>query len=153
MLTDSTRPAPLILGLAGFSGSGKTSLLCHLIPRLGRVAVLKHSHHDAHDIPGSDTLRALEAGAAEAILLTENESPDPDLLAARFQGFDAVLLEGWKAGGSWPRIITNRRAIEILKTAPHAIAEVTDCEPVTGLPSFRPESIDALILFLDRICR
>ena len=57
-----------ILGLAGYSGSGKTTFLEKLIAELKRrgyrVGVIKHTHHQVEfDQPGKDTWRHVRAGA------------------------------------------------------------------------------------------
>jgi ABC-type oligopeptide transport system ATPase subunit len=59
---------PRVLGLAGHSGSGKTSLAERLVPALAArglsVAYLKHdAHRFQMDKPGKDTFRVYQAGA------------------------------------------------------------------------------------------
>jgi molybdopterin-guanine dinucleotide biosynthesis protein B len=153
-----------IIGFAGFSGSGKTALICALLPRCGRAVVLKHSHHPLHDGEGTDSRRFLSAGTSQVIVvhpsgalrLTESgeetiEPPDLDTLASQFAGCDTILIEGWKDLGSWPRIIVNREGADRLTMAPHAVAEVSDGAPATSLPFFRHAEISGLEQFLDRI--
>ena len=58
-----------IIGLAGWSGAGKTTLITKVIPVLtGRglkVATVKHAHHEFDlDRPGKDSWRHREAGAS-----------------------------------------------------------------------------------------
>lgn len=72
-----TQKQPSILGFAAYSGTGKTSLLSQLIPRLKRqglkVAVIKHSHHDIElDQPGKDSYRLRMAGATPVVLASAN---------------------------------------------------------------------------------
>ena len=62
-----------VLGVAGWSGSGKTSLIIRLIPELGRrglaVSTVKHAHHRFDiDKPGKDSHRHREAGAREVLV-------------------------------------------------------------------------------------
>lgn len=101
-----------VLGVSGWSGCGKTTLIIALIPRLQArgltVSTLKHTHHDLDlEIPGKDTWRHREAGAHEVILATgrrwallheRREQPEPTLceLLNRLQPVDLVLVEGWK---------------------------------------------------------
>lgn len=71
-------PVPL-LGFVACSGTGKTTLLTRLIPQLKarglRCAAIKHSHHDvAIDIPGKDSHRLREAGAAQVILASPHRT-------------------------------------------------------------------------------
>ena len=55
------------LSIVGFSGSGKTELICRLLDWLVRqglkVAVLKHTHHHDPGDQGKDTWRFRQAGA------------------------------------------------------------------------------------------
>lgn len=71
-------PVPL-LGFVAGSGTGKTTLLTRLIPQLRarglRCAAIKHSHHDvAVDIPGKDSHRLREAGAAQVMLASPHRT-------------------------------------------------------------------------------
>ena len=98
-----------ILGIAGWSGCGKTTLLEQLLPRLAArgltVAVIKHDAHGlAADHPGKDTDRIYRAGAtcvgafdAEQAFLRLRGASDPPALA-RMAGAqaDLVLVEGLK---------------------------------------------------------
>jgi len=102
-----------VIGFAGFSGAGKTTLVEGLIPALRlmglRVSVVKHAHHRFDiDHPGKDTFRHREAGAFEIVvasdkrlaLLREFEQPVQlsvhHLIAELYDGVDWVLVEGFK---------------------------------------------------------
>ncbi|ATJ82625.1 molybdopterin-guanine dinucleotide biosynthesis protein B [Halomonas beimenensis] len=106
-----------LLGIAAWSGTGKTTLLERLLPGLRarglRVAVIKHAHH-AFDVdqPGKDSHRLRQAGAEPmvvasrariALMLETPEREEADLaelvemVAPRAP--DLVLVEGFKA---WP---------------------------------------------------
>jgi len=66
------QPVPL-LGIAAWSGVGKTTLLEALLPRLRqaglRVAVIKHAHHRFDiDRPGKDSYRLRQAGATPMLV-------------------------------------------------------------------------------------
>ena len=103
-----------VLGITGWSGCGKTTLIVALIPRLRAlgltVSTLKHAHHDVDlDRPGKDTFRHREAGAPRGY---SGHWPTLGLVArvARrtgtvcfrtsqyLQPVDLVLVEGWKTG-------------------------------------------------------
>jgi molybdopterin-guanine dinucleotide biosynthesis protein MobB len=61
-------PTPAVIGVAGYSDSGKTLLIERLVPRLIarglRVAVIKDCEHGVEvDRPGKDTDRLFAAGA------------------------------------------------------------------------------------------
>lgn len=103
------------LGLAAYSGTGKTTLLeqiIHLLRAQGqRVATVKHAHHDVDiDIPGKDSWRHRQAGANQVLLvcdrrmalMQEFDSPqDMDvhtMLAQLDPRTDWALVEGFKHG-------------------------------------------------------
>jgi molybdopterin-guanine dinucleotide biosynthesis protein B len=101
-----------VLGIVGWSGSGKTALIVKLIPLLTRrgiqVATLKHAHH-AFDVdhPGKDSFMHRQAGACEVIVSSEHRwvlmhelrgAPEvtlPELLR-RVSPCDLILVEGFK---------------------------------------------------------
>jgi len=97
-----------VVGFAGYSGAGKTTLVERLIPVLKRaglrVSVVKHAHHKFDiDHPGKDTWRHREAGAFEVVvasdrrlaLMREFETPVElevhQLIAELYSGADWVL--------------------------------------------------------------
>lgn len=101
-----------ILGIVGWSGAGKTTLITRLIPLLAergtRVATLKHAHH-AFDVdqPGKDSYEHRKAGACEVIVSSARrwvqmhevgagtEATLAELLR-RLSPCDLVLVEGFK---------------------------------------------------------
>ena len=102
-----------VVGFAGRSGAGKTTLVEQLIALLAvagqRVSVVKHAHHKFDiDQPGKDTYRHRLAGAFEVViasnrrlaLIREFSRPaDPDvhaLIAELEPNVDWVLVEGFK---------------------------------------------------------
>jgi len=102
-----------ILGFAGHSGAGKTTLIEQLIPRFSkqglRVSLIKHAHH-AFDIdkPGKDSFRHREAGASEVMLvssrrwalvreLRDEEEPSLDEQISHMSPCDLLLVEGYKS--------------------------------------------------------
>nr|WP_297458466.1 molybdopterin-guanine dinucleotide biosynthesis protein B [uncultured Halomonas sp.] len=112
----ANEPLPL-LGIAAWSGTGKTTLLEALLPRLAehdlRVAVIKHAHHSFDiDQPGKDSHRLREAGAVPMLIASKSrfalmmETPgqqeaDLAMLIDQVRPLkpDIVLIEGFKA---WP---------------------------------------------------
>jgi molybdopterin-guanine dinucleotide biosynthesis adapter protein len=101
-----------VIGLAGWSGAGKTTLIVKLIPYLrGRgitVSTLKHAHH-AFDVdqPGKDSYLHREAGAREVLVASSRrfalmhelrgaEEPGLAELLRRMSAADLVLVEGYK---------------------------------------------------------
>ena len=64
-----------ILGFSAYSGTGKTTLLCQIIPALKRrglrVSVIKHAHHDFDlDFPGKDSYELRKSGADQTVICT-----------------------------------------------------------------------------------
>ena len=101
-----------VIGLAGWSGAGKTTLLTRLIPHFNaqglRVSVIKHAHHRFDvDVPGKDSWRHREAGAAEVLISSANRwalmhelrgAAEPRLpeLLSKLSAVDLVVVEGFK---------------------------------------------------------
>ncbi|SFK10580.1 molybdopterin-guanine dinucleotide biosynthesis protein B [Methylocapsa palsarum] len=101
-----------VIGLTGWSGAGKTTLIVRLIPVLRArgfsVSTLKHAHHAFDvDMPGKDSYRHREAGAAEVLVASSRrwalmhemrDESEPVLasLLARMSPVDLVLVEGYK---------------------------------------------------------
>ncbi|WP_036257160.1 molybdopterin-guanine dinucleotide biosynthesis protein B [Methylocapsa aurea] len=101
-----------VIGLAGWSGAGKTTLIVKLIPLLRArglsVSTLKHAHH-AFDVdrPGKDSFLHREAGAAEVLVasvkrwalmheLRAEQEPSLAGLLRHLSPVDLVLVEGYK---------------------------------------------------------
>ncbi|UPW20450.1 molybdopterin-guanine dinucleotide biosynthesis protein B [Agarivorans sp. TSD2052] len=108
---DKKWPKP-VLGIAGFSGSGKTRLLSEILPLLIekklRVTVIKHSHHTINlDDPTKDSHKLTAAGASEVILSCPNkryhfsqqhnhDSVEEQLNWVNWAACDLVLVEGYR---------------------------------------------------------
>ena len=101
-----------LIGITGWSGAGKTSLLASLIPTLAarglKVSTLKHAHHAFEiDKPGKDSYQHRLAGAGEVLISSgrrfalvhelrdEAEWSLPQLLG-KLTPVDLVLIEGFK---------------------------------------------------------
>ena len=113
------------IGIVGWQGSGKTSLVARLIPEFNRrghtVSTLKHAHASFEiDRPGKDSFVHREAGAREVLvasgqrwaLIHEERNVDrtPERLIARMEAVDVLLIEGWK-GGAHKKIEVHRPAL------------------------------------------
>jgi len=101
-----------VMGIVGWSGSGKTSLLVELIPILKArgisVSTMKHAHHRFDlDKPGKDSFQHREAGASEVLVVTSarwvlmhesRDEPEPSIesLIDRMTPVDLLLIEGFK---------------------------------------------------------
>ena len=146
-----------VIGLSGWSGAGKTTLIVKLIPALVArgfsVSTLKHAHH-AFDIdkPGKDSYQHREAGATEVLVASANRwalmhelrgAPEPRLedLLAHLAAVDFVLVEGFKAA-AFPKLEIHRAANGKSLLFPEdkdIKAIVTDADPA-GLPPGLPRA-------------
>ncbi len=117
-----------ILGMAAYSGTGKTTLLTELIPLLTarhiRVGLIKHSHHNFQiDKPGKDSFRLRAAGASPVMLvsshrraiITDFPSPEEPDLNEQLRYFeqselDLLLIEGFKSA-RFPKIELHRPSL------------------------------------------
>ncbi len=101
-----------IVGFAGWSGAGKTTLIVKLIPALLAhglsVSTVKHAHHNFDvDKPGKDSYEHRVAGATEVLVASDQRfalmhelrgAPQPSLadLLSKLSPVDLVLVEGFK---------------------------------------------------------
>jgi len=160
-----------VLGVAAYSGTGKTTLLRRVLPVLRgrglRVAVVKHAHHSFDtDIPGKDSYELRKAGATQMLvasrhrwaLVTETghafEPRLEDLLERLDRDhLDLILVEGFKAE-AFPKIELHRPSLGhplLYPLDPSIIAIAADAplEPPPPLPTLdlnRPEQIVEFML-------
>ena len=104
-----------VIGFAGYSGAGKTTLVEALVALMKarglKVSVIKHAHHHFDvDREGKDSWRHRKAGAYEVLLASDQrmalmrEYAQPtqvsvhDMLAQLDPSVDWVLIEGFKHG-------------------------------------------------------
>ncbi|TFH92331.1 bifunctional molybdopterin-guanine dinucleotide biosynthesis adaptor protein MobB/molybdopterin molybdotransferase MoeA [Vibrio ouci] len=160
-------PIP-ILGFAAYSGTGKTTLLEVLLPKLTeaglRIGMLKHAHHNFDvDKEGKDSYRLRKAGASQMLISSRNrfalmtETPEAEsefeYLLTRFDTdkLDVILVEGCK-NIAFPKIELHREVVgkpwlypsddNIIAIA--ADTEVTDSE----LPQMNINDLDAISAFV-----
>jgi molybdopterin-guanine dinucleotide biosynthesis protein B len=157
-----------VLGIAGYSGCGKTTLIERLLPQLASaglaVSVIKQSHHDFEvDKPGKDSWRHRQAGAREVLLTSPHRwmlvgelrgAPEPELAAhvARLSPCDLVLVEGYKHA--------DLAKIEVWRSAngkpwlhpddSRFVAVVADAAPTGGLPHFQMDDLTGITGFIQR---
>jgi molybdopterin-guanine dinucleotide biosynthesis protein B len=114
-----------VIGFAGWSGAGKTTLIVRLIPELKRrgfsVSTIKHAHHNFDlDQPGKDSYEHRAAGAEEVLVASARRialmrelrgAPEPSLaeLLRLLEPVDLVLIEGFKRD-PYPKIEVFRAA-------------------------------------------
>jgi molybdopterin-guanine dinucleotide biosynthesis protein B len=103
-----------LVGVAAYSGTGKTTLLIKLLSIFNerglRVGVVKHAHHTFEiDYPGKDSYELRKAGANQVLigsrkrwaLITENLDKQDKSLEYHvnnldLENLDLVLVEGFK---------------------------------------------------------
>lgn len=169
VLRDGQREIPL-LGFCAYSGTGKTTLLKQLLPRLVetglRVAVIKHAHHDFEiDHPGKDSYELRHAGASQMLvasrqrlaLIEERQvqaEPGLDELIARLDlsQLDLVLVEGFKHG-THPKVELHRKALErpwLFTDDPTIVAVACDDNPTPAgdLPILDLNDLEAVTAFV-----
>ena len=151
-----------VIGLAGWSGAGKTTLLTRAIPQLQkqglRVSVIKHAHHAFDvDVPGKDSWKHREAGAAEVLVSSSQRwalmhelrgAAEPRLseLLAKMSPVDLVVVEGFKR--------EPHRKIEVYRAAnekpllfpddPGIVGIATDTAVETTLPTAHLDDIETV---------
>ncbi|MEH0370280.1 bifunctional molybdopterin-guanine dinucleotide biosynthesis adaptor protein MobB/molybdopterin molybdotransferase MoeA [Vibrio mimicus] len=161
------RPNLPLLGFAAYSGTGKTTLLEALLPKLTaaglRIGLLKHAHHDFDvDKPGKDSYRLRKAGASQMLIASCNrhalmtETPDAeaefDYLLTRFDAekLDVILVEGCK-NIAFPKIELHRADVGKPWLYPHdenIIAIAADETVETTLPQMNINDLDAIADFV-----
>ncbi|WP_217530138.1 bifunctional molybdopterin-guanine dinucleotide biosynthesis adaptor protein MobB/molybdopterin molybdotransferase MoeA [Vibrio cholerae] len=161
------RPNLPLLGFAAYSGTGKTTLLEALLPKLTaaglRIGLLKHAHHDFDvDKPGKDSYRLRKAGASQMLIASRNrhalmtETPDAeaefDYLLTRFDAekLDVILVEGCK-NIAFPKIELHRAEVGKPWLYPHdenIMAIAADEMVETDLPQMHINDLDAIADFV-----
>ncbi|HFC91859.1 MAG TPA: molybdopterin-guanine dinucleotide biosynthesis protein B [Leucothrix mucor] len=142
-----SKKQPLLIGFVAYSGTGKTTLLCKLIPLLKdkglRIGVIKHAHHDFDiDHPKKDSY-ALRKSGADTLLIASHKrtaiiiehpevSAEPSfedaLVNIPSADLDLLLVEGFKHA-DYPKIELHREALNkpyLYPTDPHIIGIACD---------------------------
>jgi len=161
-----------LIGLSGWSGAGKTTLMAALVPRLiarGRtVSTIKHAHH-AFDVdqPGKDSYVHRQAGAREVLIASANRwalmhelrgAPEPDLeaLVAHLEPVDLVIVEGFKRDPH-PKIEIHRTAVGkpwLHPGDPHIVAVASDPRLAGApLPAVSLDDIAAIADLVERFAQ
>lgn len=151
-----------VIGLAGWSGAGKTTLMVKLLPCLiargHSVSTLKHAHHRFDvDRPGKDSWEHRQAGAQQVLvasgarwaLMTElRTAREPSLseLLAKLDPVDLVIVEGFKRDAH-PKIEVWRRANGkpwMHPDMPGIVAVASDAPPPYDLPRVALDDVEAV---------
>ncbi|CDU10469.1 putative Bifunctional molybdenum cofactor biosynthesis MobB/MoeA [Vibrio diabolicus] len=157
-----------ILGFAAYSGTGKTTLLEALLPKLIeaglRIGMLKHAHHNFDvDKPGKDSYRLRKAGASQMLIASRNrfalmtETPEAEAefeyLLTRFDedNLDVVLVEGCK-NIAFPKIELHREEVGkpwLYPNDENIIAIASDsAELDSELPQMNINDLEAIAQFV-----
>ena len=158
-----------LIGLSGWSGSGKTHLITALVPALtarGRsVSTVKHAHH-AFDVdkPGKDSYVHRQAGAHEVLISSQRRwalmhehrgAPEPMLeeLLGHLGPVDLVLVEGFKREAH-PKIEVHRSVVGkplLYPDDPRIVAIASDPElDAAPIPSVSLNDIEAIADLVER---
>lgn len=152
-----------VIGLTGWSGAGKTTLMLKLIPALRArglsISTVKHSHHSMEiDKPGKDSYEHRSAGAEEVVVASNQRwalirelrgEAEPTLvdLLSRMSRVDLVLVEGYKSGPQ-PKIELFRAENgkpPLHPGDPTFVAIAADMPfPASGLPVIDINDVEAL---------
>lgn len=162
-----TVPKLPLLGFAAYSGTGKTTLLEMLLPKLTdaglKIGVLKHAHHNFDvDKPGKDSHRLRKAGASQMLIASRNrhalmtETPeaeaDFEYLLTRFDTdkLDLILVEGCK-NIAFPKIELHREEVGkpwLYPNDSNIIAIAANSHVETELPQMSINDLDAIANFV-----
>ena len=160
-----------VFGLAGWSGAGKTTLVCALIPALTRrglrVSTLKHAHHAFDiDMPGKDSYEHRQAGASEVMIASANRwalvhelrgAPEftSEELVEKMTPVDLLLIEGFKREAH-DKLEVHRPSLgkPLLCTGdPHIVAVASDAPlPKLSVPLLDLNDVEAIATFIVGHC-
>jgi molybdopterin-guanine dinucleotide biosynthesis protein B len=155
-------------GFAGWSGSGKTTLIEKLIPLLVqrglRVSLIKHAHHTFDvDVPGKDSYRHRQAGAAEVLVTSSRRwvlmhelrgAPEPSFeeQVKRLSPCDLLIVEGFKFAPIPKLEVWRKEPGEALlhPNDPHIVAVASDVKVDTRLPLLDLNDVPTIADFIVR---
>ena len=158
----------LVIGIAGWKNSGKTTLTVALVAEFTRrgltVATIKHAHHSFQiDDAQTDSARHRRAGAGQIAIVSRDRwaivrelggRDEPDLadVIAMLEPCDLIVVEGYKSA-TIPKIEARRTASlekkHLADTDTNVIAIAAD-HAVTGarVPTFALDDVPAIADFI-----
>lgn len=153
-----------VVAIVGKTKSGKTALMVRLIGEFKsrglRVAAVKHAHETVElDVEGKDTWQFAQAGcdatgvsSPRRLTVFKNTRHEPtveEALQALGNGYDLVMLEGFKKFKA-PKIEVQRsNGDDLICTVDDLLAVVTDDKLLQDLPQFRRDDIAAIADFIE----
>lgn len=159
------RAHPPIIGIAGRSGTGKTTFLEKLLPELKRrgyrVGTIKHHAHPGFEIdqPGKDTWRHAQAGSDHVVIAAPDRvaairrvdsDPPLDTLTATMTDVDLILTEGYgRAPIPKLELVRAAHSAQPICDPTYVIGYITDLEPGSaaeqaltgGIPRLRLDDV------------
>ncbi|NLJ76072.1 MAG: molybdopterin-guanine dinucleotide biosynthesis protein B [Peptococcaceae bacterium] len=156
-----------VVGLAGYSGAGKTTFLEKLIAELKnrgyKIGIIKHTHHCVEfDHPGKDSWRHARAGADFVALATPqgyslfkktDGDPGPRVLISLAGELDLIIIEGYKKE-KWPKIeVYYQHGTTERPDVPEneLLAVVSDAPYLTTAPHFALNDIVGVANYIERV--
>lgn len=153
-----------VIGLAGWSGAGKTTLATKLISQLVarglKVSTIKHAHHSFDlDQPGKDSDRHRRAGATEVLISSSTRwallhelrgaaQMQLEELIDKLTPVDLAIVEGFKHA-SHPKLEVYRAALGkplLHRDDPKIVAIAADVMlPSAEVPVLAIEDIEGII--------
>jgi molybdopterin-guanine dinucleotide biosynthesis adapter protein len=161
---------PVVIGIAGWKNSGKTTLTCRLVEALTarglQVATLKHAHHAFEiDDGATDSARHRRAGASQVAIvsgarwaivteLAGRPEPSVEEIVARLSPCDLMIVEGYKRAPI-PKIEVRRQAAlrqdALADGDPHVFAIAADHAIADAkVPVFGLDDIAAIATLITR---
>jgi molybdopterin-guanine dinucleotide biosynthesis adapter protein len=154
-------------GIAGWSGSGKTTMLARLIPALMERGLTVSSIKQANpsfdiDHPGKDSFQHRMAGSREVLVtsdrrwalmheLRDNSPPTLPELLEKMTLVDVALIEGFRHEPH-PKLEVHRTHLgkPVLAPTDQTVVAIAVDKPLAGigLPQFAIDDIDAITEFV-----
>jgi molybdate transport system ATP-binding protein len=158
----------IVIGVAGVSNSGKTTVVTQLIKNLSdrgyKIGVIKHDGHGFDiDHPDKDSYRHKEAGARSVMIASKDKyamikkTPSGEValdhLIQSQRDMDIVLVEGYKFS-SIPKfeVIRSARSSEGVCRKETLIGRITDLgHSDDGIPSYALDEIEVIADAIEHI--
>jgi molybdopterin-guanine dinucleotide biosynthesis adapter protein len=158
------------IGFAAFSGTGKTTLLLKLLPKLRaqglRVGMIKHAHHSFEiDQSGKDSYELRKAGAEKILVASRHrwammvetpnqDEPQLDRLLENFpqELLDLLLVEGFRHV-AFPKVELHRPVLKhpfLFPNDPSIMAIASDAalKQPAPLPILNLNDMDEILSFI-----
>jgi molybdopterin-guanine dinucleotide biosynthesis protein B len=156
------------LGFAGYSNSGKTTLVAKLIIEMKyrghRIAVMKHDAHGHYkEAKGADSTVFAESGAEVVVTLSpdaihvyeQRETPSLEEQLLAYAHLDYIFIEGFKRE-KHPKIVVyrtieQREMIKVLVPTPIAVAtDLAHVDDDLAHPRFNLNDICGIADFIEQ---